>query len=102
MCATYLLWSIALHDLVTIEQESNRARVLALTIAESAHQLVEFGGSLDLEEHLVVAIGDFDVEVLTTSRRIRSGTVLLVVGHCVCVCVESRLWRVEYDIWLTR
>jgi hypothetical protein len=71
-------------DLYSIDEEADGLGVFALTIAESLHELVEFGGSLDLEEDFVVAIGDLYVEVLATSGRLRLCAVggLFVIRHC--------------------
>lgn len=41
---------------------------LALTLAEGVHELLELGGALDLEENLVVVVGDLDVQVLGLLR----------------------------------
>lgn len=35
-----------------------------MTIAESVHQFLELSGPLNLEKNLIVAVGNFDVEVL--------------------------------------
>jgi len=41
-----------------------------LSFAEGIHQLLEGGGTLDLEEDLIVVVGDLDVEVLTLAARL--------------------------------
>lgn len=61
--ATHRIWAIARIDARSIKQEANGCHLLALAIAESIHELLESGGSLDLEEDLVVVICDLDVEV---------------------------------------
>jgi hypothetical protein len=62
---THDLWSVAFVDLDTVEEKANSVAVFALTLAEGAHQLVEFGGSLDFEEDFVVVVRDLDVEMLS-------------------------------------
>lgn len=47
-----------------VEKEANAGEGLALALAEGVHELLELGGALDLEEHLVVVVGDLDVQVL--------------------------------------
>jgi hypothetical protein len=74
--ATYTLWVIRRVDSCTIEQEAHAARALALTLTERVHELLELSCALDLEEDLVVGVGDFDVQVL--GLRLRG--VLLVAG----------------------
>lgn len=49
---------------VAIEDEAHRVGPLALALAKGVHELLELGGPFDLEEDLVVAVGDLDVEVL--------------------------------------
>ena len=74
-CFTYRVRAIARVDTNAIKQEANCIGHLALTVAERIHELLELGSPLDLEEHLVVVIGDFDVQVLR-------GT--LVFWPCAC------------------
>jgi hypothetical protein len=47
----------------SVEEEAYTGRTLALTLAESVHQLLQLRRTLDFEEHLVVVIGNLDVEV---------------------------------------
>lgn len=58
---------MTLH-LCALEQESRRLGVFALSLAERLHEFFEFGASLDLEEHFVVSVGDFDIQVFVASR----------------------------------
>ena len=64
-------------------------RGLALALAEGIHQLLELGGALDLEEDLVVVVGDFNVEVLRLLWALvlvgdwwAAAAVLLCARHC--------------------
>lgn len=63
-------------------------RGLALALAEGIHQLLELRGALDLEEDLVVVVGNLDVEVLGLRWPFvliwgwRSASVLLSSRHC--------------------
>lgn len=57
-----------------------------MSLAEGVHQLLQGGGTLDLEEDLVVVIGNLDVEMLTlaTALSLLWGTWTSVVvgsGH---------------------
>lgn len=52
-----------LHPLA-VEEESDTLHVLSLAVAERVHELAELGCALDLEEDLVVVVGNFDVQVL--------------------------------------
>jgi hypothetical protein len=51
----------------TIEQKADGCGGFALSLAEGIHQLLERGGSLDLEKDLVVVIGDLNVQVFALS-----------------------------------
>lgn len=69
-----------------IEQKADRRESLALTLAEGVHELGEGSGAFNFEEHLVVVVCDFNVEMLgfrllvlwwgATGRRL-----LAMVGH---------------------
>lgn len=59
--------SVGRLNTLALEQESDRGHALALALAESVHELLELGRSLDLEEDLVIVIRNFDVEVLGAS-----------------------------------
>ena len=58
--------------------------VLALAVAEGVHELLELSRALDLEENLIVVVGDLDVQVLRLCRRlflVAAGRLGRVVGH---------------------
>lgn len=80
---THIVWRVVAAHSCAVEEESHSLQLLALTLAEGSHQLIEAGRLLDLEEDFVVAVGDFDVEVLATGRSLGRGAVggLLLVGH---------------------
>jgi len=82
---TYRIGAIMILNLLTIEQESDRLPVLALPLAESIHQFLQLGGALDLEEDLIVAVGDFDVEMFRWRWRVRLRAIgrLVIIRHCV-------------------
>lgn len=97
-CTYRLRVVCGLHSLA-VKEEAHAGDVLALAVAEGVHQLAELSRSLDLEEDLVVVIGDLDVEVLGLSVL---GLLVVVrgavVGHCgreergvALVCGECRL-----------
>lgn len=46
-----------------IEQEADGVGSFALSVAEGFHELLQLCGALDLEEDLIVVVGDFDVEM---------------------------------------
>lgn len=71
-----------------VKQESHRVEGLALALAKGRHELLELGAALDLEEDLVVVVGDLDVEVLGVGRRVLAiawRLVVVVFGHVFCV-----------------
>lgn len=94
---TYSFRRVRGLDTRTLEQESARGDGLALAFAEGSHELLELGGPLDLEEHLVVVIGDLDVEVLCVGGRLGGSSagwasVLVIrrhVGMNVCRLLRS-------------
>lgn len=61
MCATYRFWVVGWVDSLTVEQEAHAGWGLALTLAEGVHELFQLGGTLDLEEDLIVVVGNLDV-----------------------------------------
>ena len=61
---TYYIRGIGRLYASTIEQETNGARLLPLTITEGVHKFLEGSGTLDLEEDLVVVVRHLDVEML--------------------------------------
>lgn len=81
-----------------VEQEPHRVEGLALALAKGRHELLELGAALDLEEDLVVVVGDLDVEVLGVGGRVLAiawGLVGIVFGHVFCVvfiCARAYLF----------
>lgn len=61
---THCIRGIVWLDALSVEEESHTLNALALTVAESIHQLLELGRALDLEEHLIVVVRHFDVQML--------------------------------------
>ena len=61
---TYSVRAIRRLHSAAVEQETDRVRSLALPLAERVHQFLEGCCPLDLEEHLVIVIRDFDIEML--------------------------------------
>jgi hypothetical protein len=91
-------------DALSIEQEAHARDVLSLAIAESVHQLAERGRALNLEEDLIVVVGDLDVQVFTLSTvlgllldigrsvvRHISGSRRFWVAACMVQLVENRV-----------
>jgi hypothetical protein len=70
-----------LSDSLTVKEKAHRPDILALSLAESIHQLLQLGASLDLKENLIVIVGDFDIEMLDRWRRITGCTVLFLIRH---------------------
>ena len=91
--ATHSIRGIGSLDPSSVEQEPNTIGRLALTITKGVHQLLELGGPLDLEKHLVVTVGDLDVEVLGTlgGLRLASGVGISGFRHREGVVDEG--WR---------
>jgi len=56
-----------------------------LSLAKGVHQFLQSGGALDLEEDLIVVIGDFNVEMLTLATGLS-----LLGGARASVVVGSR------------
>lgn len=76
---TYSIGRVGGLDSRAVKEESHGAHRLALAFAKGSHQLVELGSALDLEEDLVIVVGDLDVEVLEVGG---SGVLAsVVVGH---------------------
>lgn len=65
---TYSFRCISRLDSGALEEEAARGDGLALPLAKGRHELLQLGGSLDLEEDLVVVVADFDVQVLRVGR----------------------------------
>lgn len=84
-CCTYRIWRIRWYYPCSVKEKSHRLGVFALTLAESMHQLLEFGGSLDLKKHLIVIVRNFDVQMFAWRWCVCLGAVgrVLGVGHLV-------------------
>jgi hypothetical protein len=100
--STYGIRRIRRVDTLPIKQEPHALRRLALPLAEGVHQLLQLGGALDLEEHLVAAVCDFDVQVFADGLLVfglLAGGGSVVVGHvCDCVVrVEDWSWCGDVD-----
>jgi len=85
---TYRVGRIRGLDALALEEESHRVQRLALAIAEGGHEFLQLRAALDLEEDLVVVVGDFDVEMLSRAASrgrlgLRRASVLRVVCHGV-------------------
>lgn len=91
---THRIWVVGWPNARALEQESHARDVLALTVAESVHELAKLGGALDLEEHLVVVIGDLDVQVLRRTSLLGFLCWRTVVGHCICGRDCASVWVV--------
>lgn len=81
---THGVRTISWVDARTVEKKSNRGGCLPLALAEGVHELREGGGSLDLEEDLIVVVSDLNVQVLALGLvvRIATGTGgLITVRH---------------------
>lgn len=82
-----------------------------MTLAESVHELLKLGATLDFEEHLIVVVGNFDVQVLRAAG-VGIGTlasraaVVVMVRHCdklrgvVCRRVKSE-WSLRLGVLRT-
>lgn len=95
VCATHHLRVVCGVDSGAVEEEAHAGEGLALTLTEGVHELLQLGRTLDLEEHLVVVVGDLDVQmlrllgsfVLVARRRGRGG-----LGHLGGVARPFAIW----------
>lgn len=71
---TYGIRAIGWVDPRTVEQKSNTLHRFPLAFAEGVHELLQGSGALDLEEDLIIVVGDFDVEVLGFGLVLRVGS----------------------------
>jgi len=82
------IWSVRLLDALPLEEKADRLDVLALSFAEGGHELLELGRPLDLEENLVIVVGDFYVQMFTTRRCLvafpRGASGLVLSRHFIC------------------
>lgn len=70
------IWRVRWLNARPIEKKSDGAWCLALSFAEGVHQLLKLSCALDLEEDLVVVVGDLDIKVL------RWGGLLVLIWWC--------------------
>ena len=90
---TYSVRSIRRLNTDAVKQEADSACLLALTIAEGIHELLELRSALYLEENLIVVVRDLDVE-LRRGMGITAGGHLTVFRRHGC----RVFWRSERDI----
>ena len=78
----YRIWAIRSLYATAVEQEADRIRGLALPLTEGIHKLLQGCGALDLEEDLIVVVGNFDVEMFADRGNFRflgrAGTSVLI------------------------
>jgi hypothetical protein len=75
-------------NLLSVVQEASRARILSLPVTKRLHEFLEFRAALDFEEHFVVRICNFDVEMFVwpggvTTAAGAVGAALACIGHCI-------------------
>lgn len=87
-----------------IEEESDRVGGFALSLTKGIHEFLQGCGALDLEEDLIVVVGDLDVEMFAdggTFRLLRrTGASVLIRsrhlgGKVRASCVFSEIVRVR-------
>lgn len=95
---TYRVRSVGGLYTLALEEETDRCHVLALSLAEGVHKLLELSTTLDLEEHLVVVVCNFNVQMLCTAgigvRALASRAAVIVLvrhrdGRKCGVCFDS-------------
>jgi len=64
VCHVKRIWVVCWIHSRAIKEEAHAGGSLATSLAESIHKLLQLCCTLDLEEDLVIAVGDLDVEVL--------------------------------------
>ena len=100
---THSFRTVGALNTTAVEEEANGARSLALSLAESIHQFLESSGPLDLEEDLVVVVGDFDIEMIAGCTAL-----WLLWDTRTSVLVRSRHFEgdtregVSLDVWFVR
>ena len=57
----YIIWRIGALNALPIKQKPHTLRVFSTPLAKGIHEFFELGDAFDLEEDLVVVIGDLDV-----------------------------------------
>lgn len=65
---TYTLRIVRSVDSLPIKEEATRPEFLALPLTERVHELFQLCTALDLEEHLVVPVCHFDIQVFAWRR----------------------------------
>jgi hypothetical protein len=90
----YRIRAISILHTTTIEEEADGAASLALSITEGIHQLLEGRRALDLEEDLIVIIGDFDVESIFLFWLVRGTWVYVVLRSRHCSLVMCAGWKI--------
>lgn len=102
----YRVWGIRGLNTLTLEEESDRVHSLALSLAEGRHKLVQLGRALDLEEDLIVVVGNLDVQVLDGGRGIltasRRASVLVFARHFVTIADKVKVsngTRLSWVVW---
>jgi hypothetical protein len=53
---THLVWGLLATEPTAVKQECNGIHINGLTVAVGVHQLLQLGGSLDAEKHLVAVL----------------------------------------------
>lgn len=77
-------------DSRAVEKKSHGAGRLSLALAKGSHKLLKLCSALDLEEDLVVVVGNLDVEVLGVGGCLLARSpVFVLVGHFELVWMES-------------
>jgi hypothetical protein len=80
---TYRVWVVLGCNALAVKQEAHARDVFALAIAERVHELSKGRSALNLEEDLVVVVGNLDIQVLalTTIFGLLLNIWGTVVGH---------------------
>lgn len=79
---TNRIWCVRGLNSRSVKEKSDGTSCLALTFAKGAHQLLKFGGALNLEKDFVVVIRHLNVEVFRVGRGLLAGcTVRILVRH---------------------
>jgi len=81
ICHVEGFWAVCRLNTAAVEEETNGSGSFALSLAEGIHQFLQSSSPLDLEEDLVVVVGNLNVEMLTlaSSLRLLGGTWAAVV-----------------------
>lgn len=61
---TYRLRTIRRPNSGTLKEETNRVWRLSLPLTEGIHEFLQLRSPLNLEEHLIIVVGHFDIQVL--------------------------------------